>query len=311
MSKIRLVCPRCGARYDVPPEVIPPEGRDVQCSNCAHTWFQSAETVQPAPTRRDPAPEAPVADQPAPAETHPAGIAPVEAATVETGHHASGPDAAGHDASGDDHEDQAREDEAQPRPVQPRSLPPEITEVFRQEREHEARRRGAASPIESQPDLGLPDPPDDAEARRARAERERMAFVRDEETASPPPAFVAAGSRRDLLPDVEEISETLRGSDRRADGRAERPARPGRPGRPASRIEPDEARGGGFARGFVLALALAAIAAAVYLAAPRIIERQPQAEAALRPYVNAIDEARLWLHGAGADIRAALDDLGS
>ena len=37
---MRLICPNCDAQYEVPDEVMPPEGRDVQCSNCGQTWFQ-------------------------------------------------------------------------------------------------------------------------------------------------------------------------------------------------------------------------------------------------------------------------------
>ncbi len=38
---MRLTCPNCGAQYEVPDEVIPDEGRDVQCSNCGDTWYQA------------------------------------------------------------------------------------------------------------------------------------------------------------------------------------------------------------------------------------------------------------------------------
>lgn len=38
---MRLTCPNCSAQYEVPDEVIPEDGRDVQCSNCDHTWFQA------------------------------------------------------------------------------------------------------------------------------------------------------------------------------------------------------------------------------------------------------------------------------
>ena len=37
---MRLICPNCDAQYEVPDEVIPTSGRDVQCSNCGQTWFQ-------------------------------------------------------------------------------------------------------------------------------------------------------------------------------------------------------------------------------------------------------------------------------
>ncbi|MDU9005826.1 zinc-ribbon domain-containing protein [Sedimentitalea todarodis] len=36
---MRLTCPNCGAQYEVPDKVIPPQGRDVQCSNCDKSWF--------------------------------------------------------------------------------------------------------------------------------------------------------------------------------------------------------------------------------------------------------------------------------
>jgi predicted Zn finger-like uncharacterized protein len=38
---MRLICPNCGAQYEVPDDVIPQEGRDVQCSACSNTWFQA------------------------------------------------------------------------------------------------------------------------------------------------------------------------------------------------------------------------------------------------------------------------------
>ncbi|MEO9466630.1 zinc-ribbon domain-containing protein, partial [Sulfitobacter pontiacus] len=37
---MRLICPNCDAQYEVPDEVMPSSGRDVQCSNCGQTWFQ-------------------------------------------------------------------------------------------------------------------------------------------------------------------------------------------------------------------------------------------------------------------------------
>lgn len=37
---MRLTCPNCNAQYEVGDGVIPPGGRDVQCSACGTTWFQ-------------------------------------------------------------------------------------------------------------------------------------------------------------------------------------------------------------------------------------------------------------------------------
>ena len=34
-----IKCPNCNAQYEVPNNIIPATGRDVQCSNCSKTWF--------------------------------------------------------------------------------------------------------------------------------------------------------------------------------------------------------------------------------------------------------------------------------
>lgn len=53
---MRLKCPNCNAIYEVGDGVIPPEGRDVQCSNCAHTWFQYPEGHDDRPEEEAAAP---------------------------------------------------------------------------------------------------------------------------------------------------------------------------------------------------------------------------------------------------------------
>src|SRR5262245_4085569 len=64
-----LICPACGTRYEIK-AVLPPEGRKVRCSKCAHVWQAFpvrappvAPAPQPAPTFR---PAAPPMPQPAP-----------------------------------------------------------------------------------------------------------------------------------------------------------------------------------------------------------------------------------------------------
>ncbi|MEL7462031.1 MAG: zinc-ribbon domain-containing protein [Pseudomonadota bacterium] len=37
---MRITCPNCQAQYDIDAAMIPAEGRDVQCSSCAHTWLE-------------------------------------------------------------------------------------------------------------------------------------------------------------------------------------------------------------------------------------------------------------------------------
>ena len=55
---MRLICPNCGAQYAVADDAIPSGGRDVQCSNCQHTWFETpgASATDMPPAQRAPAP---------------------------------------------------------------------------------------------------------------------------------------------------------------------------------------------------------------------------------------------------------------
>lgn len=46
---MRLVCPRCGAQYEIDGAAIPPAGRDVECSACDHVWRASRRGAMPDP----------------------------------------------------------------------------------------------------------------------------------------------------------------------------------------------------------------------------------------------------------------------
>lgn len=56
---MRLVCPNCEAKYEVPEDAIPETGRDVQCANCGHAWFQMRPRAAGAETVVSPAPPPP------------------------------------------------------------------------------------------------------------------------------------------------------------------------------------------------------------------------------------------------------------
>lgn len=66
---MRLVCPECAALYEVPSEMIPDEGRDVQCSDCGHNWFQEKTHDEPQSSEENtvsaesPAEESPLATE--------------------------------------------------------------------------------------------------------------------------------------------------------------------------------------------------------------------------------------------------------
>ncbi|SMX47196.1 zinc-ribbon domain-containing protein [Maliponia aquimaris] len=289
---MRLVCPNCGAQYDVPLEVIPEAGRDVQCSSCGHTWFQ--KRVAQATERPRRGPEADTPPSPAPA------AAPKPAAVPEPA------------------PETAPEPPTVPDPAPKRSIDPEMAELFREEREYEARRR-ASEPLETQAELGLTPPDEDEQARRARESRERMAKMRGDKPETPMPpatpeppdrteaevqaAAAAAASRRGLLPDVEEINQTLRATSepRVVDRGASRPE-----AEPAARET-----GSPFARGFMLMVLLAVLLVAGYVLKPKIVATLPQAEPILDAYTDAVDRGRLWLDETVTALLVKLDSLSS
>ncbi|MFV0512045.1 MAG: zinc-ribbon domain-containing protein [Jhaorihella sp.] len=281
---MRLTCPNCGAQYEVPDEVIPAEGRDVQCSNCGNTWFQAHsehahETDQAAlaPDRDDDAEP----DEWEPPER--------DAAWMQTDGSQSEADesaAAGHDPDTrfDGHDE---DDEPDPQPVVRRQVEPDVSDILRQEADREARLRAAeAGGLESQPELGLDSHGDDEPARRAREARDRMARMRGEQ---PTPATPHAdpGSRRGLLPDIEEINSTLRSTGETGGGTEVGPAR--------EQTAPAPRRKGGFMRGFLLVVIVALALWLIYSNAPQIARSVPQADPMLSAYVALVDQARVWL----------------
>lgn len=283
---MRLICPNCGAQYDVPVDVIPEAGRDVQCSNCGHTWFQRhpdqdpdlAEDLElPMPDPEwEPEPE----DEP---EEEPAAAPPADA--------------------------------PEPKP----RVDPEMAEIFRKEREYENRRRSAET-LESQPDLGLTEPDEDEQARRSRQARERMARMRgaDAPAASTPrlhdegeaaataaAAAAAAGSRRGLLPDVDEINQSLRSSS--AETRVVDSAKDETERRRAERAS----SGQGFGKGFMTVILLVGAAVALYAFAPALAEVAPPLVPLLESYVSAIDQGRIWLNEQVIALMMTLDAMSS
>lgn len=240
---MRLTCPNCGAQYEVPDEVIPTHGRDVQCSNCGTTWFQAHPDAEEA--------EAPPPPPPPPPQPDPE------------------PD---YEPSFDANRPPRRE------------LDPDVRDVLREEAAREAEAR-AAEGLESQPELGLDDTPRDNE-QRAREARERMARRKGEAGQSDLIA-AAAGTRRDLLPDIDDINDTLGPRDTTAVVETDSDL--------SELRRPPKARREGFRFGFYLTLLIGAGAIAAYHFAPEIIARVPEAEPYLTRFVAEVNEARFWL----------------
>ncbi len=173
---MRLTCPNCSAQYEVPDEVIPDSGRDVQCSNCEQTWFQAKhpQTAAAEPEPKAPAPEADEAEAkadeaPVQADQTPAEEAPKPDVTAEQ------PEAADTAATG--------------------NVDPAVANILKEEaaREAELREREGGN-LESQPDLAL-DPPEEPKVKPKRPTATETA---------------ADAGQKDALPDVEAINSGLR-----------------------------------------------------------------------------------------------------
>jgi len=182
----------------------------------------------------------------------------------------------------------------EPEPQIDRDLESDVSDVLRQEAEREALLRAAEAEtaLESQPDLGLDNHPDEEPARRAREARDRMARRRGEDPAKVGPA-PDTGSRRGLLPDIEEINSSLRAS-------ADKSTRTDLG--PVQEAPPPRQRKSGFMRGVVVTLIIGLVLGMIYANAPQIAESLPQADPMLSSYVALVDQARLWLDAQAAGL---------
>ncbi|MBC7735921.1 MAG: zinc-ribbon domain-containing protein [Candidatus Saccharibacteria bacterium] len=283
---MRLVCVNCDAEYEVDAAAIPLTGRDVQCSNCGHGWFQPHPDALPAheadPDIFEMVPQRKVAADPDDetwdddaSEEIPEIVGPVGVNLTKPA------------------------DDVMPAPVippVPRTLDDTVMAVLREEAEREAAARRAeaaaakkAPVIETQTEMPLT--PDQGATAAQRIARLRGA---EAEPVVPPPA---PKSRRDMLPAIEEINSTLRASgDRKSDADSA-----------LFETQSDTAASqAGFRRGFLLLLTLAVILVLMYIIAPMVGTGVPALAGIADGYVRAVDGARIWLD---AELRALIAAL--
>lgn len=253
---MRLVCPGCGAQYEIDAALLPDTGRDVQCSACGHVWFQ-----HPA----DPAPAAP-------------RNSATDTAEDET-------------PLGD--EDTGADAVASPAPPPKREIDPGVLDVLREEAAYEAdQRKREAEALSSQPEFPLdpPQAPSPSVKRAHRPDPTAEVGAQSPQVSGPdepaPPADRRAdpGPRSGLLPDIDSISSTLQ-PDAMAAGRSQAAA-------PAH--APPGSERSGFLRGFTLVIALAILLFALYIGARPLAEAVPALEPALARYAEVMDNALVW-----------------
>ncbi|WP_299984476.1 zinc-ribbon domain-containing protein [uncultured Ruegeria sp.] len=176
---MRLTCPNCSAQYEVPDEVIPEDGREVQCSNCEKTWFQ-AKHADASPTDAEP-------------------DAPAEEAAVEPEEDAPEPEVA-----------KAEPDTTEEKSVG--NVDPGISSILREEAAREAELRAReGSNLESQPDLAL-DPPEEPEVKPKRPSATETAANAGQKDELPDVEAINSGLRSELKTDEADTATPTRKS---------------------------------------------------------------------------------------------------
>ena len=272
---MRLICPNCSARYEVPADVIPAEGRDVQCSNCQETWFQ---------THPDTEPQTDVAQT---LKEHFAQTEPEAAPIPEQSDAVSETDPIDYEFERalDQELDTIAEDDPDVAPApaitherSKREIDPSVADILREEAQREREQR-AAETFEHQDEFALDtdEPTSDPQPKKSGYIDPKLDDLDEmyNDTASDAPA-----SSRDLLPDIEEINSTLR-RDKKSANRDE----------PETQVQKNASG----RRGFRAAIILLLLALAVYAYADLITSNVPQLAPYLDAYVAQIDQWRAAL----------------
>lgn len=273
---MRLICPNCDAQYEVPDDVIPDTGRDVQCSDCGNTWFQG-----PAEPALD-TDETPFERQPIPPE-----VSEIlhEEAELERQARAS------------EFEDLAPEEDLAPQDNNVVDEPeaPAFEEIEEQEDPADQAPSVPDNPFAVDPD---PDEPEETDAeRRARETRARMARMRGIEENNP---FSAAkDSRTGVLPDVDAINSSL----------SPDPSLASKPSIDLEDLNRRNRRGAGFRTGFTIMVFLGALGIAFYITHEDVGRVFPFAAPALDMFADYVDQWRYWVEDEAGQLLNRLDEF--
>ena len=290
---MRLVCPNCDAKYEVPDDAIPDTGRDVQCASCGHAWFQmrsrpaaAAPVIPAAAPAAAPAPaparsEKPKAEKARTDKTKAEDVAaPAPVAAPVPPPVADQPPAKPMDAWPEGEADEFDEPAVE---APPRDLDLGVMEILREEAEREMQaRRAAEKPPEPAP---APEPRKKPVVHRQAPEPEPEPVPEPEPApvrAPEPEAAAMAAPRRDLLPDVEEINSTLESSEDEDEEEEDED-------------DLEEPGQGAFRAGFLLSMTIAILGAALYISAGWLASMVPALAGVLETYVGLIDALRLKL----------------
>ncbi|MFT6944464.1 MAG: putative Zn finger-like uncharacterized protein [Yoonia sp.] len=271
---MRLICPNCDAEYNVADDAIPQGGRDVQCSSCNTTWFQTRKSrILSREVSR-------ILSTPLPSVVK-------TQSRDETAYDA--PQSKNGNAEGPQHEPVAD------RPRH-RQIDPSVANILRKEA---ARNQGVTDYSASKPTLRRESTPEVvAETRK------RIARIAEVEGGTPAGtsqagANVAVPSTNPrAVPDINEINAALRG---RAGANIEGGL---------TELEKHEAvRRQGFRRGFFFVLILIAVTITPYLLSEEITQNMPELSGYMATYIAVIDQLRVSLNALISGITQSISNL--
>lgn len=258
--------------------MVPPEGRDVQCSNCSTTWFQpgrrtdaeaAASPQRRAPPSQPAPPTADVDEGSEEAADTPPGISDMVAAAAGA--------AAG----------------AGPRRQE---MEPGIRDILREEAERETRLRQAeAGSVETQSEMPL----DEGQAPSSSPGRQPGLADAQDAFSPAPQTPDAALARRDLFPDIDEINSTLRDTGDRS-GEEDTAT-------DIDTVDTAPRRRRGVRLGFFFVVLIALSGLTLYTNSDAISATMPTMAGAIEGYVAAIDAARFWLDGIARGLGTSAD----
>jgi predicted Zn finger-like uncharacterized protein len=290
--KMRLVCPKCDARYEVPEENIPTTGRDVQCSACDTTWFQKHPQMEAE--QRSEAPQA--------TENQGAAKADVTLAKPDDPQTQvqNSTDPKESQASSESAPDTKKADPNRQENQVKQRLHPTVAEVLREEARRETEAR-AAETLEMQTELGLDGGAQFFAPRREASENAQTYEQAETVSAAKPEAKTleeeldeleailgkntqeSRPPKSALLPNIEDINPSIE---------AEETADEVHEARDAPLPKQPKKRTGTF--GFITGLLVIGLLFAIYHFEERIVQFHEPLAPALKSYVEHVDRIRAY-----------------
>lgn len=271
---MRLICPNCDAEYNVADDAIPQGGRDVQCSNCNNTWFQTRKSRILS------------------REVSRILSTPIPSVVKSQSRDASGydtPQSKNGTTEGPQHEpvtDKPRH----------RQIDPSVANILRKEA---SRNQSVADYSASKPAARRESNPEVvAETRKRIAQMTEGKDATSAGTSQASGQVAAPTTNPRSVPDINEINAALRG---RATANDEGGL---------TELERYEAvRRKGFRRGFFIVLILIAVTIAPYIFSDEITQRMPELSGYMATYIAVIDQLRISLNAFIGGISETISNM--